>query len=158
MARPLQFAPYAWNLAPNGEGYAGGGARLRPRDLLKIGQMYLDGGAWNGKRIVSKSWIERSTEPLVEVNEKTTGLDTEALHNTSAGGADGYAWHSFIVTAGERKFREYEAAGNGGQMLIVIPELELAVVMTGGNYNQGFIWGRWRDEIVGGVIVPAIAR
>jgi hypothetical protein len=44
------------------------------------------------------------------------------------------------------------------QVLLVIPELELAVVFTGGNYRQGGIWGRWGNEIVGGEIVPAIRR
>ena len=156
VARPLQFGPYAWNLAPDGEGYLGGGSRLRPRDLLKIGQMYLDGGVWRGRRIVSKAWVARSTAPIVTINEQTTGLDTETLHNTYFGGADGYAWHTFDVTVGGRTYREYEAAGNGGQILAVVPELELAVVLTGGNYNQGFIWGRWRDEIVGGAIIAAI--
>lgn len=156
IARPLQFGSYAWNLAPDGEGYLGGGARLRPRDLLKIGQMYLDGGVWRGRRIVSKAWIARSTAPLVAINEETTGLDTETLHNTYFGGADGYAWHTFDVVVGGRRYREYEAGGNGGQILAVVPELDLAVVVTGGNYNQGFIWGRWRDEIVGGAIIAAI--
>ncbi|MBT9447162.1 MAG: serine hydrolase [Hyphomonadaceae bacterium] len=156
VARPLQFGPYAWNLAPDGEGYLGGGSRLRPRDLLKIGQMYLDGGGWRGRRIVSKAWVARSTAPIVTINEQTTGLDTETLHNTYFGGADGYAWHTFDVTVGGRTYREYEAAGNGGQILAVVPELDLAVVLTGGNYNQGFIWGRWRDEIVGGAIIAAI--
>ena len=156
VARPLEFGPYAWNLAPDGEGYLGGGSRLRPRDLLKVGQMYLDGGVWRGRRIVSKAWIARSTAPIVAINEQTTGLDTETLHNTYPGGADGYAWHMFDVVVGGRTYREYEAAGNGGQILAVIPELELAVVLTGGNYNQGFIWGQWRDEIVGGAIIAAI--
>lgn len=156
VARPLQFGPYAWNLAPNGEGYQGGGARLRPRDFLKIGQMYLESGVWRGRRIVSPAWTARSTAPIVAINEQTTGLDTEALRNTYAGGADGYAWHTFDVVVGGRTWREYEAAGNGGQIIAVVPELDLAVVMTGGNYNQGVIWGRWRDEIIGGAIIAAI--
>lgn len=156
VARPLQFGAYAWNLAPNGDGYLGGGARLRPRDLLKVGQLYLNGGTWNGTRVVSADWVARSTAPIVPINEATTGLDKDALQNTYFGGVDGYAWHTFTINAGGRSYREYEAGGNGGQLLMVVPELELAVVMTGGNYNQGFIWGRWRDEIVGGMIVPAV--
>jgi CubicO group peptidase (beta-lactamase class C family) len=157
IAQPLQFEQYVWNLAPNGEGYAAGGSRLRSRDLLKIGQVFLDGGTWNGKQIVSPQWIKQSTAPLVEINETNTGLDAETLRNTYAGGADGYAWHTFNVVVGNRTYREFEAAGNGGQILMVIPELNLAVVFTGGNYNQGFIWGRWRDEIVAGLIIPAIS-
>ncbi|MEQ1756311.1 MAG: serine hydrolase [Micropepsaceae bacterium] len=158
VARPLQFGPYAWNLAPNGEGYLGGGARLRPRDLLKIGQTYLNGGVWNGRRIVSSEWIKSSTVPVVEVNETTTGLTSEDFANVYTGGADALAWHSFPITAGGRTYREYEAAGNGGQLLIVIPELDLALVMTGGNYGQGAIWTKWRDQFVASAIIPAITK
>ncbi|MBK8231227.1 MAG: serine hydrolase [Candidatus Eisenbacteria bacterium] len=156
IARPLEFGPYAWNLAPNGAGYAGGGQRLRPRDLLKIGQLYLDGGTWQGRRILSPEWIEKSTTPIVRIDEATTGLDTEALHSTYFGGADALAWHCFDLTVGDRTYREFEASGNGGQMLVVIPELELTVVLTGGNYNQGFIWGRWREELVAAGLIPAL--
>ncbi|MEQ1848251.1 MAG: hypothetical protein ABL983_22045, partial [Nitrospira sp.] len=148
----------AWNLAPNGEGYLGGGARLRPRDLLKIGQTYLNGGVWNGRRIVSSEWIKSSTVPVVEVNETTTGLTSEDFANVYTGGADALAWHSFPITAGGRTYREYEAAGNGGQLLIVIPELDLALVMTGGNYGQGAIWTKWRDQFVASAIIPAITK
>jgi hypothetical protein len=41
-------------------------------------------------------------------------------------------------------------------MVVVVPELSLTVAMTGGNYNQGFIWGRWRDDIIGSLIIPAV--
>jgi CubicO group peptidase (beta-lactamase class C family) len=157
IARPLQFGPYAWNLAPNEEGYLGGGARLRPRDLLKIGQVYLNGGTWSGKRIVVRDWVKSSTTPRVPINETTTGLTSEQFGNVYApGGTDALAWHTFDIKVGGRTYKEYEAAGNGGQLLIVVPELDLAVVMTGGNYGQGGIWGRWRDRIVGGAIIPAI--
>jgi len=71
---------------------------------------------------------------------------------------DAYAWHLNGVRSGERRIHDYEATGNGGQMLIAIPELELVVVMTGGNYQQGGIWNRWRDDIVGAAIIPAIRR
>ncbi len=159
IARPLQFGAYAWNLAPNEEGYQGGGARLRPRDLLKIGQLYLDGGVWQGKRVVTRDWVATSTKPRVPVNEATTGYTAEQFASAYAtGGADALAWHTFEIKVGDRTYKEYEASGNGGQVLIVVPELDLAVVMTGGNYGQGGIWGRWRDQIVGGAIIPAIEQ
>jgi CubicO group peptidase (beta-lactamase class C family) len=158
VARPLQFGPYHWNLMPTDEGYFGGGSWLRPRDLLKIGQVYLDGGMWRGRRIVDASWVTQSTALRVEISPATTGLDPIQFPEFYSKGADAYAWHLLEMRSGERTYRGYQASGNGGQLLIVVPELDLVVVFTGGNYRQGGIWGRWPDEIVGGEIIPAIRR
>jgi CubicO group peptidase (beta-lactamase class C family) len=158
VARPLQFGSYYWNLMPNGEGYLGGGVFLRPRDLLKLGQAYLDGGVWNGRRIVAASWITDSTAPHAHISPLTTGLSPEQFPMFYGEADDGYAWHLGQLRVGERTFRDYAATGNGGQLLILVPELDLTVVFTGGNYMQGGIWGRWPQEIVGGMIIPAISR
>ncbi len=156
VAGPLQFGRYYWNLAPNGEGYLGGGAYMRPRDLLKLGQLFLDGGVWNGRRIVSSAWVADSTSAQVEVNETTTGMDADTFANVATHGADGYGWHRYGVLVGDQRIEAYEANGNGGQLVVVVPDYELVVVMTGGNYGQGGIWAHWRDEIIGGEIIKAI--
>lgn len=139
VAQPLAFGRYFYNLMPTLDGYLGGGVRLMPRDFLKLGVAYLNGGTWNGRRIVSADWVRQSTTPRLD----------------SAVGSDGYAWHIFPIKVGDRTYQEYEANGNGGQFLIVVPELDLAVVFTAGNYQQGGVWWRWRQDIVGNVIIPA---
>jgi CubicO group peptidase (beta-lactamase class C family) len=158
IARPLGFGPYHWNLTPTGEGYLGGGSWMRPRDLLKIGQVYLDGGVWRGQRIVTEEWIAASTEPRIHISPATTGLSEEEFGDYYGEGDDAYAWHLGAIRSGQRAYRTFEASGNGGQLLIVAPELDLVVVFTGGNYAQGGIWSRWRDELIGAEIVPSIAR
>lgn len=156
IAKPLQFGPYFWDLTPTGEGYGGGGVRMRPRDLLKIGQTYLDGGVWHGRRIVAASWVKVSTAPHIDISPATTGLSAEDFGNFYGLARDAYAWHLNDLKVGDRIYREYEAAGNGGQLLIVVPDADLAVVITAGNYGQGGIWTRWRDSIVAQQIIPAI--
>jgi CubicO group peptidase (beta-lactamase class C family) len=158
VARPLQFGRYYWNISANGEGYQGGGAFVRPRDLLKIGQVYLDGGAWNGKRIVSPEWIALSTRPHIQITPATTGLSAEEFGNSYGVGADGFTWHLGELRVGERVYKEYQASGNGGQLVIVVPEAQLAVGITAGNYLQGGIWTRWPDEIVAKEIIGGAAR
>ena len=143
LARPLQFGRYYFNLSPALQGYLGGGMRMRSRDLLKVGQLYLNGGTWNGKRIVAQSWVIRSTSKQVE---------------GSNNGNDGYAWHRSDLKSGTRTYREYEANGNGGQFLIVVPELDLAVVFTAGNYGDYRVWRWFRDDMVANAIIPAIAK
>lgn len=145
VARPLQFGTYYWNLMPNGEGYLGGGAFVRPRDFLKLGQTYLDNGVWNGRRIVEASWVSASTAPHPPVGE-------------TASSVDGYAWHLGKLQVGNRSYQEYSANGNGGQMLVVIPELDMTIAFTAGNYEQYGIWGKFLTQIVPQEIIPAIDR
>lgn len=157
IARPLQFGPYYWNLAPDGAGYLGGGAFIRPRDLLKVGQMYLDGGVWRGRRVVTADWVTRSTATKVAINPETTGLSEEAFRNVYFQGEDGFAWHLGTFNIGGTDHLNYAAAtGNGGQLLIVVPDFDLAVVFTAGNYGQGGIWNRFRNETVPNEIFPTI--
>lgn len=158
IAGPLQFVEWHWNLMPNDEGYLGGGAYLRPRDLLKVGQAYLDGGIWKGQRIVDAAWVKESTMPRIRISPETTGLSTEDFQNSYIEGEDALAWHHNGLRSGERRYTAYAATGNGGQLLYVVPELELVAVFTGGNYMQGGIWGRWVDQLIGGYIVPGIQK
>lgn len=156
IAKPLKFGSYHWALAPNGEGYLGGGAYMRPRDILKIGAMFAAGGVWNGRQVIEEGWVRESTTSKVEISAKTTGMTPEVFRNNYFGGSQAYIWRVDNVLVGERRYASYEASGNGGQLLVIVPELDLAVAFTGGNYRMGGIWGRWRNEIIGGHIIPAI--
>jgi CubicO group peptidase (beta-lactamase class C family) len=146
LARPLQFGNYHLNLTPTGEAYTGGGAYLRPRDELKLGQLYLAGGTWNGRRVVSKEWVADS---IAHHSSFTPALKEEGEHQY------GYGWHMHSVKAGDRVFRDYNAGGNGGQLVIVIPELDLVVGINGGSYGEFDKWYRWEFELVPQYIIPA---
>jgi CubicO group peptidase (beta-lactamase class C family) len=141
VARPMQITRYHMNLMPTGEAYAGGGVHMLPRDLLKFGEVYLRGGRWNGRRIVSERWVRESTGRQIA---------------TPDGGSDGYGWHRYTLKVGERSYQEFEANGNGGQFLIMVPELDLAVVFTAGAYNRYGIWRKFRDELVPEYIMAAV--
>lgn len=137
LARPLGIAHYAMNLMPTGDAYAGGGLQLRPRDLLKFGQLYLDRGVWNGTRVVSADWVARSTA-------------RQSVR--SDGSTDGYGWHRHVLRAGGRDYATYEASGNGGQFVVVVPDLALVVATTAGSYGQFGAWRRIREELVTAVM------
>src|SRR5262249_6916719 len=124
--------------------------------LLKLGQTFLDGGVWNGRRIVSAEWVQQSTTSRIQISPQTTGLTEEEFENFYSPAEDGYAWHLGQTRANGRDYATYAATGNGGQLLIVIPQCDLAVVFTGGNYMQGGIWLHWRDDIVGAIIIPGM--
>jgi CubicO group peptidase (beta-lactamase class C family) len=68
--------------------------------------------------------------------------DEEFANNYFAGGS-GYHWRvDNVVTPDGKKYQSYEATGNGGQIVLVILELDITAVFTGGNYRMGYIWGR----------------
>ena len=92
--------------------------------------------------------MKLSTAAHIEITPQTTGLTEDAFQDAYIRAQDGYAWHLNKLQAGGREFQDFEATGNGGQLLIVVPEVDLVVAITGGNYGQGGIWLRWRDTIV----------
>jgi CubicO group peptidase (beta-lactamase class C family) len=157
IAKPLQFGTYYLNLQPTGEGYVGGGAFIRTRDFLKIGQAYLDGGTWNGRRIASEAWVKDAMAPHAQISPETTGVTADAFAMAYYEQPEGYAWHHMDMRSFDRTYPIVHGNGNGGQLLLVAPQFDLVVMFTAGNYRQG-LWNRERDDITGEMIVPALNR
>jgi CubicO group peptidase (beta-lactamase class C family) len=157
VAKPLQFGRYYWNVMPTGEGYLGGGSFVRTRDFLKIGQAYLDGGVWNGRRIVTEDWVRESQAAQLRISPETTGVSGETFMMSYYETDEGLAWHHIGVKSGDMTYPAVHGNGNGGQLLLVLPQFDLAVMFTAGNYRQG-LWNRERDDIVGEMILPALKR
>jgi CubicO group peptidase (beta-lactamase class C family) len=146
IARPLQFGRYYLNLTPTGQAHTGGMAYLRPRDSLKLGQLYLNGGAWNGRRVISRDWVDRSIQ-----SHGRFGDDPEPL---AAYHEYGYGWHIFNLKAGGKTYRSYQATGNGGQLVIVVPDAELVVAVNAGNYSAR--WFPWGQEMMSRHVLAAV--
>lgn len=144
-AGPLGIRDYHMNLSPTGDAYMGGGIYLKPRDMLKLGQLYLDGGVWDGKRVVSEAWTKAAT----------TEHSRFPASDYAPGHGYGYTWHLFQATVGGKTYDEYMAQGNGGQLVMVVPELDLAAVITAGNYGNFPTWRKFFEELMPRYIVAA---
>lgn len=120
---PLGIDQVWWWLLRDDLVYASGDVALRPRDLARVGLMYLNRGTWNGRRILSPEWIEASASAH-------TRFSPSAYPGTGTTGY-GYGWwvHSDLYGHGA-----YAAWGWGGQGLVVMPEFDMVVVFTGGSY------------------------
>ncbi|MEM6819841.1 MAG: serine hydrolase [Pseudomonadota bacterium] len=140
VARPLGIDQYFYNLMPTGQAYLGGGIRLRPRDFLKLGQAYLDGGEWGDYRLVSESWVNDSLAPA------TTLFQQDDY---------GFSWWRRVYTVAGRDIQTHYASGNGGQMLFVIPELNITMMINAGNYSDGRTRNHLRDRILQEFVLPA---
>lgn len=117
---PLGISAVAWERR-KGDTDAGGGLRLRPRDMAKIGQLVLAGGRWNDRQIVSREWIETST-----------ALKFKATDDQSYG----YLWWLGRSRLDGREVNWVGALGRGGQSIRIVPELDLVVVVTAGYYQD----------------------
>jgi CubicO group peptidase (beta-lactamase class C family) len=141
LARPLDIKRYDMNLTPTGDAYGGGGIFIAPRDALKFGQLYLDGGVWNGRRVVSKAWVDASTATHAKIHDDSTY---------------GYNWWLFKLKVGDRVYDEYEAGGNGGQIIAVVPALDTVILITAANYGRFDIWYKFQTDMIPNVILPAM--
>ena len=54
---PLGFQEVAWSHCPHGSPMGATGLYIRAQDMVKLGELYLRGGVWNGKRILSEDWV-----------------------------------------------------------------------------------------------------
>jgi CubicO group peptidase (beta-lactamase class C family) len=139
VARPLQMRTYHLILQ-DGEAYGGGGHAFLPRDFLKMAQLLANGGKWNRKQILPPDWLRRIAASLRDLTP------TQQY---------GYLWNSVPYSHGEREVRAFFAGGNGGQIFMAIPDLDLVIGFTGGNYADAGTFTAQR-EYVPRYILPAV--
>ena len=121
---PLGITAVAWHAGRDGVAMAASGLRLRPRDLLRIGTLVLANGAWQGRQVVPRAWLDASFRP--------------AIATAFAGIAYGRLWYLGEAAAPGRDgpHRWMAGFGNGGQRLWLMPDAGLAVAILCGNYNR----------------------
>jgi CubicO group peptidase (beta-lactamase class C family) len=117
---PLGISSLRWQFQPLGTAMTGGGIQLRSRDLIKLGQLYLDGGRWSGRRIISPEWVEKSL----------------AAHTNAREDIDyGYLWWLQTFHSKGRSLRSFGMYGTGGNKVLVFPDDGLVAVITTTNYR-----------------------
>ena len=140
VAKPLEMKDYQLFLTPTEEAYGGGGHRFTPRDFLKLSQLMLNEGMWNGRRIMSKEWTLKSGSAMRDLSKQLQW---------------GWLWNSVEYPYKGHTVRAIFAGGNGGQVFMTIPALDVVVAFTGGNYAQAATYTSQR-EFIPKYILPAI--
>lgn len=130
LAGPLGITIHSWQGSPEGYSFGGNSVRMTPRDLARLGQLYLQEGRWNGRQVVPADWVRRSTRRHAEGWPHRYG-------------AYGYLWW----LPPDDPWDSFAAIGYGGQFLYVVPELDMLLVTTATIESKGEAWDRRAFEI-----------
>ena len=111
---PLGIDDVLWRSDPQGISGGGAGLYMHPRDMAKIGYLYLRGGVWERKQILPASWIEGVRKANVDMRERW---------------AQELRYGSQFWVMPDRD--AYFAVGYDRQLIVVMPKLDIVAVMTG---------------------------
>ncbi|SDL83137.1 serine hydrolase domain-containing protein [Pedobacter antarcticus] len=147
---PMGITNYRWTTDPAGHGMTGGSFFIRTQDMQKIGQLLLNRGIWNGKRIVSAKWLKSSTTAnipipetsFIKLSKNKTAIPQPAFY--------GYYWYNEQVKTDGFTANIVFASGNGGQYIMTIKDLGLVIVFTQSNY------GSWKAKRAFDILVKYI--
>lgn len=118
---PMGITVADWELSPDGICTGGWGLRLQAESQAKLGILLLGGGAWQGKQLVSRKWVEVATSKQVESNLKSTPADD---------GNQGYCFQIWRC----KWPGAFRADGAYGQYVVCVPDADLVVVINALSY------------------------
>lgn len=132
---PLGITAFEWAAFPaHPDPMPHAGLRLRPRDLTKLGQLLLSGGAWAGRQVVPAAWVRAMRSLHVETVFPGASYGYLLSLGSTWGGRE-IRWAD-TTGAGGRDVRWEAATGDGGQLLVLVPELEMVAVVMAGLYGN----------------------
>lgn len=127
--KPLQIDEYRWS-STNDIFHAGGGLWMSSRSMLKIGQLLLNEGKIGATPVISKNWIDKMFTPYIEVKKPFYM---------------GYQWR---IANSEEGILIYHIPGNGGQLINIVPDLNLVFIITADNRGQKYPLGELIESVL----------
>ncbi len=132
---PMGITDYSFGKSANGMTKAAAGMKLRSRDMLKVGVLCLNKGEFNGKRIISQSWVDKANDNYADNGKNKYGF---------------FWWTHYVTYKGET-YEINSCRGAGGQFIFSIPALNSVAVFTSYGSRKPF-------EILQNVVIPALVN
>lgn len=127
---PLEIDSAAWERCPQGLHTGGYGLKVKTRDIAALGQLYLQKGEWQGKRLLSEQWVAQATASQID-----NGSNPESDWN------QGYGFQFWRC-----RHNAYRGDGAFGQYCIVMPDQDAVLAITSGLGNMqqvlDLVWTR----------------
>jgi CubicO group peptidase (beta-lactamase class C family) len=130
--QPLGIRDFTWELDSRGTPIGGWGLSLTPRDMARLGYLYLRGGRWEDRQVVSADWVRNATR-------KHTATEGDLGY--------GYQWWTYPTHSA------YTALGRYGQTIFVLPEQDIVVVTTAEIDGHDEIF-----DLIDNFIIPAVEQ
>ncbi len=140
--RPLGITDYKWQYTPQKVPNTAGGLRMSALDFAKYGQLYQNGGRWNGKQIIPRVWVDKTFAKQVR---RGPGEDEHY----------GYLFWYTLPIAGGKQHEAFLATGNGGNKIFVFKDQPLVVVITATAYGKWYMH-RQATSMMERYILPAV--
>ncbi|ALU43942.1 serine hydrolase domain-containing protein [Pseudoalteromonas rubra] len=141
----LNITNFAWKTAPSGLPESIWRSSLTSRDMIKMGILAANKGKWQGKQIINRDFMTRSTSKLFTTGDDEIFGDGKDVSNQGYG----YYWWSSDLQYKDKKYSSVSAQGGGGIYIILIEELDLIIAITAHHVDHA------TQQIVAEQIVPA---
>jgi CubicO group peptidase (beta-lactamase class C family) len=139
---PLGIKKYQWEYTPQGVPNTAGGLRLRAIDYARFGQLYSNGGIWNGRQVIPKKWTEKSLAKNIQI----PGSESDYY---------GYLFWNTTFNVNGKKYEVSYSSGNGGNKIFIFKDIELVVVVTSTAYGMPYAH-RQVNKLMEEYILPAV--
>ncbi|HLA60512.1 MAG TPA: serine hydrolase [Puia sp.] len=144
LLKPLNILKYQWQYTPQKVVNTAGSLAMSSLDYAKFGQLYKNGGTWNGKQIIPSDWVDKTFTRQIQITER----DNQFY---------GYLFWNKTVRVNGKDFETFYCAGNGGNEILMFKDLPLTIVITSKAYNKPYAHPQ-ADKIVGEYLLPAIIK
>lgn len=138
---PLGITNYQWQYTPQKVANTAGGLQLTSLDYAKFGQLYLNGGAWNGQRILSEEWVNRSFANYFKDTPNQT--------------AYGFLFWNQTFSVNGKSYEAYLSNGNGGNKIVMFQNEPIVIIITATAYGMPFAHPQ-AELMIEDYILPAI--